>query len=367
MRRTWMLIAVLALVRPPSCSWTAAAVGASGDRGSRPRRRPCRRASAGALADATPALTLAATPSTVTAGEPAALVVRLGIPGATVQLSRKTATATDFRLVGPLTTDARGVATFRALPGRTTTYRVDYAGDGVAVAAGVRGGHRLGAPARVVLRHREGLPRAARPAVRDRPPGAPRRGGHRRAPAGRRVGRVAHPHARPRLPRADHLARRRRRRLAAARGDAGGLRSPRGRSRVRRVQVVKPNPYNVPIDAKGIVVVDISQYRLRFYSYGTLLRSFACVTGRPGCRRPSATSASTPAGCGRAGRTARGSCPTTRRAPSTAPTSRGCSRSSRATSRTAVPGCSTRTRSGSTTTRLSARRSGTCREVRVRL
>ena len=30
-----------------------------------------------------------------------------------------------------MTTDARGVATFRALPGQTTTYRVDYAGDGV--------------------------------------------------------------------------------------------------------------------------------------------------------------------------------------------------------------------------------------------
>ena len=52
-----------------------------------------------------------------------------------------------------------------------------------------------------------------------------------------------------------------------------------GVSRVRRVQVVKPNPYNVPLDAKGIVVVDISQYRLRFYSYGTELKSFPCVTG----------------------------------------------------------------------------------------
>ena len=59
-----------------------------------------------------------------------------------------------------------------------------------------------------------------------------------------------------------------------------------GVSRVRRVQVVKPNPYNVPLDAKGIVVVDISQYRLRFYSYGTLLKSFPCVTGRPSLPTP---------------------------------------------------------------------------------
>jgi lipoprotein-anchoring transpeptidase ErfK/SrfK len=59
-----------------------------------------------------------------------------------------------------------------------------------------------------------------------------------------------------------------------------------GRSRVRRIQVVKPNPYNVPLDAKGIVVVDISQYRLRFYSHGSLLKSFPCVTGRPGLPTP---------------------------------------------------------------------------------
>jgi lipoprotein-anchoring transpeptidase ErfK/SrfK len=59
-----------------------------------------------------------------------------------------------------------------------------------------------------------------------------------------------------------------------------------GLSRTRRVLVVKPNPYNVPIDAKGIIVVDISQYRLRFYSFGRLLKSFPCVTGRPSLPSP---------------------------------------------------------------------------------
>ena len=55
---------------------------------------------------------------------------------------------------------------------------------------------------------------------------------------------------------------------------------------MRRVQVVKPNPYHVPVDAKGIIVVDISQYRLHFFSYGRELRSFPCVTGRPSLPTP---------------------------------------------------------------------------------
>jgi lipoprotein-anchoring transpeptidase ErfK/SrfK len=59
-----------------------------------------------------------------------------------------------------------------------------------------------------------------------------------------------------------------------------------GTSPVRRVRVVKPNPYNVPLGAKGIIVVDISQYTLRFYSHGSLLKTFPCVTGRPGLPTP---------------------------------------------------------------------------------
>jgi lipoprotein-anchoring transpeptidase ErfK/SrfK len=57
-------------------------------------------------------------------------------------------------------------------------------------------------------------------------------------------------------------------------------------SRVRRVQVVKPNPYAVPINTKGIIVVDISQYQLHFFSYGRELRSVPCVTGRPSLPTP---------------------------------------------------------------------------------
>ena len=59
-----------------------------------------------------------------------------------------------------------------------------------------------------------------------------------------------------------------------------------GRSRVCKVIVLQPNPYDVPVDARGIIVVDISQYRLHFFSYGRELRSFPCVTGRPSLPTP---------------------------------------------------------------------------------
>ena len=78
----------------------------------------------------TPALTLTATPATVTAGDRVRLVVRLGIPDATVQLSRMRAGATEPTPVGRLVTGAGGIVAIRVTPRVTTTYRVDYPGDG---------------------------------------------------------------------------------------------------------------------------------------------------------------------------------------------------------------------------------------------
>ena len=235
---------------------------------------------------ATPALTLVAKPAIVTAGDPATLVVRLGIPGAIVQLSRKTALDTDFHLIGPLTTDARGLATFRARPGRTTTYRVEYAGDEIqwlpAAAEAVVSVHpqvSFSAPERVYRGKRARLTVTVRPAH----PGATvvierRQDGAWAEWRSLTLG----PTSRAQTTwRADAVGAWPLRATAAADADHLG-----GASRVRRVQVVKPNPYNVPLDAKGIVVVDISQYRLRFYSYGTLLKSFPCVTGRPSLPTP---------------------------------------------------------------------------------
>jgi lipoprotein-anchoring transpeptidase ErfK/SrfK len=59
-----------------------------------------------------------------------------------------------------------------------------------------------------------------------------------------------------------------------------------GKSPVHRVVVIKPNPYHVPIEAKAMIVVDISQYRMHFFSRGLEIRSFPCVTGRPSLPTP---------------------------------------------------------------------------------
>ena len=59
-----------------------------------------------------------------------------------------------------------------------------------------------------------------------------------------------------------------------------------GQSAEQRVLVIKPNPYHVPIDAKAMIVVDISQYRMHFFSGGVEVRSFPCVTGRPSLPTP---------------------------------------------------------------------------------
>ncbi|OPZ46589.1 MAG: putative L,D-transpeptidase YkuD [Actinobacteria bacterium ADurb.BinA094] len=233
-----------------------------------------------------PALTLTARPATITAGDPVDLVAALGIPGATVRLSRKTAAHAGFVVVGVRTTDGKGVARFRVLPRQTTAYRVEYEGDGATWLAAsaetlvpVRPRLTFSAPTRV---YRD---RAARLAVTVRPahPGATvlvqrqvdgawrdwrsvTLGADSRARVVRRIGPVGAVKLRV---------------VMAA--DAGHL---AGRSGVRRVQVVKPNPYRVPLGAKGIIVVDISEYTLRFYSYGRLLKAFPCVTGRPGLPTP---------------------------------------------------------------------------------
>ena len=236
---------------------------------------------------ASPSLTLTATAKTVTAGDDVTLSVRLpDDPGATLQLGRKAAGATDFRTIGSLVTNARGVATYRVRPGTTTTYRVEYAGDGVQwlptsaeVIVSVRPRVTFTATARVYRGDRARLSIVVRPAhpeatvaVQQWVDGAwaewrsLRLGADSRARLTWRSDRVGTWRLRVVMPADDaHLE---------------------GRSRARKVIVVRPNRYHVPLSAKRIVVVDISQYRLHFFSYGRELRSFRCVTGRPSLPTP---------------------------------------------------------------------------------
>ena len=234
----------------------------------------------------TPALALTATPGTVTAGDRVRLVVRLGIPDETVQLSRIRAGATEPTPVGPLVTGAGGLVVYRVAPRVTTTYRVDYAGDGVLwspafaeVTVSVRPRISLAVADRVYRGRRTHLGVTVRPAhpgaavtVERWSDGAWATWKALTLDSGSRARMTWRPDA-------EGLARLR----IAMPADAKHL---AGASRVQRLRVVKPNPYNVPLTAKGIIVVDISQYTLRFYSHGRLLKTFPCVTGRPGLPTP---------------------------------------------------------------------------------
>jgi lipoprotein-anchoring transpeptidase ErfK/SrfK len=234
---------------------------------------------------ATPTLSIGATQGTVTAGDRVRLVVRLGIPGAAVRLSRLRAGEAAPALIGQLQAGDDGVVVQRVTPRLSTTYRVDYAGDA----------HWLPASAEVTVLVRPRISLVVAERV------------YRGRTAALTVSvRPLHPGAVVTVERWSVSAWAERKTLELGpdsrartrwRPDAEGITRLRvvmpadaahaaGASPVRRVRVVKPNPYNVPLDARGIVVVDISQYTLRFYSYGRLLKTFPCVTGRPGLPTP---------------------------------------------------------------------------------
>jgi lipoprotein-anchoring transpeptidase ErfK/SrfK len=269
-----VLVAVVALL-------AAAAVAAAGE----PVASPA--AVATPAPTATPALTITSAPAAVTAGVPVTLTVRLpSLPSGTVTLSRQGAGATGFRVVGPLVTSALGVATYRVLPHETTVYRVEYAGDSVQwlsaaaeVTVSVRPRVTFFASARVYRGDRAGLAVTVHPAH----PGATVtleqwKDGAWAEWRSLQLG----PDSRARLQwRPDGVGTLPLRVVMPA--DAGHL---EGRSRVCKVAVIEPNPYDVPIGVKGIIVVDISQYRLHFFSYGREVRSFPCVTGRPSLPTP---------------------------------------------------------------------------------
>ena len=282
MRRRRYLISMLVLAASVALL-AAATVAAADELG----ESPAAEAEPASSPTATPALTLGASPATVTSGDAATLTVRLtGLPGTTLLLSRTVAGSADLRAVGQLVTNAAGVATYGVLPRATTTYRVDYAGDDVQwlpasaeVTVSVRPRVKAFVTARVYRGERARLSVAVGPphaggtvTVERWTDGAwaewrsLQLGADSRAQLTWRPDRVGAWPLRVVMPADDaHLE---------------------GRSRVRRLIVVERNPYDVPVAAKGIIVVDISQYRLHFFSYGRELRSFPCVTGRPSLPTP---------------------------------------------------------------------------------
>jgi lipoprotein-anchoring transpeptidase ErfK/SrfK len=262
----------------------AAAGVAAADTGASPEAQPA--ALPAAAATATPALTLTASPTTVTAGDRVSLVVHLGIPGATVRLTRQRVGNPAPVALATLVAGPGGTAKFGVQPPVTTTYRVEYQGDGqqwlpatAEVVVSVRPRVALTADERVYRGDRTRLTVSVRPA---HPGGAVTlqlwQDG---AWADWRTVKLDADSRAHSTWRTDGVGTCPLRAVTAA--DADHL---EGKSRVHRVAVIKPNPYHVPIDAKSMIVVDISQYRMHFFSRGVEVRSFPCVTGRPSLPTP---------------------------------------------------------------------------------
>jgi lipoprotein-anchoring transpeptidase ErfK/SrfK len=274
MRRPWSLLCALAIVLASAVFVPAASAAAAS---AEPAAEPP--ASAGT------ALVLTASPATITSGGATALTVHLGIAGATVRLSRKAAGDAEFTLIGTPATDALGELAYRAAPRVTTTYRAEFFGDAEWSPASseatvtVRPRVRLVAPATVYRGDRVRLTVQVAPAH----PGAAVTiemwNGDAWAPwrdvtldDGSRAA------LRWTADRAGHQAFRVS--MAADEEHAAGA------SGARRVRIQKPNPYGVPLAAARIVVVDLSQYTMYFFSYGREVRSFPCVLGRPSLPTP---------------------------------------------------------------------------------
>ena len=274
MRRPWFLVCAVAIALASAVLVPAAgAAAASSEAASEPSP------------GATPALTMSASPATLTSGGATVLAARLGIAGATMQLSRKAAGESDFRPVGTLVTDALGAIAYRAAPRVTTTYRADFPGDAewlpasAEVTVMVRPRVRLFAPETVYRGDRARLTVQVAPAH----PGASVTIELWRdeAWAPWRVVTLDDDSRAAPLWTADQVGRQAFRvRMAADEEHAAGA------SGVRRVRVQKPNPYGVPVGAQRIVVVDLSQYTMYFFSYGREVRSFPCVLGRPSLPTP---------------------------------------------------------------------------------
>lgn len=244
-----------------------------------------------ALADepsgpASPELTLAATPDVVRLDQPVTVTAQLAVPGAALTVSRRVAGQEAFALVEVATVGADGAWTRTFTPRRSTTYRVEFAGDAqwaaataeitVAVQprltldsspAPVYEGQKVTFSGRVqplhpggavmLERRIDGVWTAAQTLTLD---------------AKSRASYVWRSDVQGKL--AFRLV------MAEDLDHAGGV------SGNEPVTVKDPNPYGVPASAPRILVADKSEYKLYYHEYGRIVRVFGCVLGKPSTPTP---------------------------------------------------------------------------------
>jgi hypothetical protein len=237
-----------------------------------------------------PGLTLTATPDSVRSDHSAKVVVHIGVPGATLQVSRRFAGESAFTWLRTLTADADGAASWEPRSQRSVTYRVEFAGDSTSAAAS--------AEATVSVRPRLVLSTSSDGTIF----------------TGDRVSVLvkvspAHPGGPIELEKWDGASREWRVVQALTLGDDSRARgvwrpSQKGRQKlrasmaadaehvagvsgVRELEVFDAsNPYAVPSTYAHLILVDRSQYRLYYYEHGRVVRAFDCVLGRPSLPTP---------------------------------------------------------------------------------
>jgi hypothetical protein len=233
---------------------------------------------------AAPALTLSCARNAITAGQTTTVTARLGVPGAVLVVSAGTGAPT-YALVRTVVTDAAGEATWEVSPRRTTTYRVEFAGDpawdaaSAEITVSVRPRLTLTATSPVYLGWKVLLAARVVPA-------------HPGATVGleRLVDGAWTPWRTLTL---DASSRAAARWLSDVRPSAAfRLVMPADAGHVagvgfkRSVLVRDPNPYDVPTRWASFIVVDKSCYRLYFHRYGRVVRVFDCVLGKPSTPTP---------------------------------------------------------------------------------
>jgi hypothetical protein len=232
-----------------------------------------------------PTLTLNAEPGELVAGGTATVTARIGVPGASLALSRMRAGEAGFTLLRTLIAGADGAVSWQTQPRLTTAYRVDFAASDVWSAAAAE--TTITVQPRLTLTATEhvyeGDPVSFRAAVSP-----------------------AHPGATVELQRLvegtwttwqsltlDAESRAVYRWKSDARGSfAFRLAMPAdaehsaGAGAKQVVKVMHANPYGVPAGLARIIVVDKSEYRLYYIEYGRIVRVFDCVLGKPSTPTP---------------------------------------------------------------------------------
>ncbi len=234
---------------------------------------------------ASPTLTFQASPTTVLSGAQTVLTATIGVPNATLILSRKLPNESEFVQVETTVADASGKALWVRKPDRTITYRVSFAGD--AQWAPVEAEATVAVKPRVSLSATKAAYSGGLVTFSGRV--LPARPGET-VVVQRLVNGTWQGLKTLKLTRDSKVVFRWKStgigkfsfRLLVPASSSYAV----GASKGVIVSLQSPNPYRVPINEPRIIVVDHSKYKLFYCEYGRIVRSFDCVLGKPSTPTP---------------------------------------------------------------------------------